>query len=125
MGIKMPRPKKTKTPAPGENGAITPKIETPKTETPKYTIEQITNEEYRKFGHPDKSEIKQIAEEIIAKTMESNTPLKVKFTNIKVRQIIPVLSQLVKELKYKQFITIDFKASIKDNTIVIKKVNSQ
>jgi hypothetical protein len=124
----MPRPKK-KAPAPGGKGApiIEEKFFEEKREEKreKYTIREITNEEYVKFGNPDrKSELRQIAEDIVKKVLESNTPLMIKFHDIKVRQIIPVLAQLVADYKH-QKITIDFKASVKENALVIKKSQQQ
>ena len=122
----MPRPKK-KAPAPGGKGApIEEKFfEEKREEKRKYTIREITNEEYVKFGNPDrKSELKQIAEDIVKKVLESDTPLLIKFHDIKVRQIIPVLAQLVADYKH-QKITIDFKASVKENALVIKKIQQQ
>jgi len=131
----MPRKSKSKIAPRGEGGIpapkVEPKIETPKIETPKpqthkpYVIEPITNEEYIRFGNRDKSEVRRVAEEIIARVLESDTPLKITLYNITVRQILPVLSQLARELKNEKPITIDFKVSIKENTLVVKKVSGQ
>ena len=139
----MPRKSKSKIAPRGEGEIPAPKVETPKNiettkvvaskmETPrveaprvKYVIEPITSEEYARFGNPSKSEVRKVAEEIVAKALESNTPLKITFNNLKVRQIIPVLAQIARELKNEKSITIDFKASMKDNVIVIKKVSGQ
>jgi len=129
-------PRKSKPKAPSGEGEIPapkvePKIETPKIETPKpqthkpYVIEPITNEEYIRFGNRDKSEVRRVAEEIIARVLESDTPLKITLNNITVRQILPVLSQLARELKEEKSIVVDFKASIKENVILIKKVSGQ
>jgi len=115
----MPRPKKPKAPAPGEKGAPITPIPIVEEKREKYTIQAISDEEYRKFGNTErKSEVKQIAEEIIEKVLESSTPLLIRFNEVKVRQIIPVLSQLIRDRKIK----VDFKASVKDNSIAIKKI---
>jgi len=114
----MPRSKKPKAPRPeGEIGA--PIIEEKREEKrEKYTVREISNEEYMRFGNPDRrSELKQIAEDIIKRVLESNTPLMIKFHDVKVRQVIPVLARLITDHKYK----IEFKASIKENALVIKK----
>jgi|GEM_PF-4403259 len=76
----MPRAKKPKAPRPeGEIGApiIEPIIEEKREEKrEKYTVHAISDEEYRAFGNTNrKSEIKEVAEDIIKRVLESKTPL--------------------------------------------------
>ena len=114
---KAPRPE-------GEIGApiIEPIIEEKREEKrEKYTVHAISDEEYRAFGNTNrKSEIKEVAEDIIKRVLESKTPLMIKFHDIKVRQIIPVLARLIAE--YKTEYKIEFKASVKENALAIKRI---
>ncbi len=125
MARRKKPPTETPTQAPTQPQE-TPKVESkpqtqPQTQLP-FEVRKISNEEYVMYNTKPESEYVKIAKLIVEKALESDSPLLIKLPpDLSVRRIVPILAKIVSDL-WKSGTKIEFKASYKNNEIVIKRI---